>query len=74
MASCLQMIAEILRDGMKSDDRKIAADGEQDDARAVPAESRIEPQGPRQDLGAQKRSRTVADDDDFLRRRSRVRP
>ena len=60
------MVAEILRRRMKSDDREIAADRKQDDARAVPPERRIELERARQNLGAQKRSRTVADDDDFL--------
>src|ERR1700681_2010268 len=51
---------------MKSDDREIAADGEQDHARTMPAESRIELERARQNLGPQKRSRTVTDHDNFL--------
>src|SRR5229473_8416995 len=51
---------------MKSDDREIAADGEQDHTRAMPTKSRIELQRARHNLGPQKRSRTMTDDDDFL--------
>src|SRR5258707_434902 len=51
---------------MKSDDREIAADGEQDHARAMPTEAWVELQRARHNLGPQKRSRTVTDDDDFL--------
>src|SRR5258706_14711648 len=51
---------------MKTNDREIAADREQDNARTVPPESRIELERARQNLGSQKRSRTMADDDDFL--------
>src|SRR5216684_3926759 len=51
---------------METDDREIAADREQDDARTVSTERRIELERARQNLGAQKRSRTVADDNDFL--------
>src|ERR1700712_5888166 len=51
---------------MKTDDREIAADGEQDNARAVPPEVGIKLERAGQDLAAQKRSRTVADNDDLL--------
>src|SRR6266446_4547802 len=51
---------------MKSDDREIAADGEQDHARAMPTEAWVELERARHNLGAQKRSRTMPDDDDFL--------
>ena len=69
-----QMIAEILRRGVKADDREIAADRQQHDARAVPAERGIELQRARQHFGAQERSRTVADDDDLLGVAARARP
>src|SRR6185295_8057106 len=61
-----EMIAEILRGGVEPDDREISANRQQYDARAVPPQSGIEFQCPRQHFGAEKRSRTVADDDDFL--------
>src|SRR6267142_5586082 len=51
---------------METDDREIAADREQDNARTVPSEIRIELERARQNLGPQERSRTVADDNDFL--------
>src|ERR1700687_6332483 len=51
---------------MKPDDRKIAADAEQDHARTMPAERRTELKRARQNLGPQKRSRTVTDHDNFL--------
>src|SRR5258706_10826448 len=51
---------------MNTADREMADNGKQDNARTVPSESRIELERARQNLGSQKRSRTVADDDDFL--------
>src|SRR5260370_28726887 len=51
---------------MKSHDREIAADRQQDNARAVPSEAWVELERARQDLGSQERTRTVADDDNFL--------
>src|SRR6476646_4898011 len=51
---------------MKSEDREIAADGEQDHAWAMPAEVLVALQRARHNLGPQKRSRTVADHDDFI--------
>src|SRR5258708_10555880 len=51
---------------MKSDDREIAADGQQDHPWAMLAEAWVELQRARHNLGPQKRSRTVTDNDDFL--------
>src|SRR6266403_1821687 len=51
---------------MKPDDREIAADGQQDHPRAMLAEAWVELQRARHNLGPQKRSRTVTDNDDFL--------
>src|SRR4051812_33808168 len=51
---------------MEANDRKIASDGQQCDAGPMPPEMRIELQRACQDLGAQKRPRTVADDHDLL--------
>src|SRR3954463_7439222 len=51
---------------MESDNREIAADGQKHDARAVPSEVWIQFERARQNLGAQKRSRTVADNHDLL--------
>src|SRR2546423_14746305 len=50
-----QVLAEILRHGMKADDREIAADRYQDDAPTMPPERRIELECARQNLGAQER-------------------
>src|SRR5207244_10197374 len=61
-----QMIAEMLGSGVEPDDRQVAADGQQHDARPVAAESRVELERPRHDLGTEEGPRTVADDDDFL--------
>ena len=60
------MIAEVFRGGVETDDRKVAADREQDDTRAVAAERRIELQGAGEHLGAEERPGTVADNDDFI--------
>src|SRR5258707_700911 len=51
---------------MKSDNREIATNGEQNHPRAMPAEVLVALQRARHNLGPQKRSRTVADDDDFI--------
>jgi len=51
---------------METDDREIAADREQDNARTVPSEIGIKLERARQNLGPQERSRAVADDNDFL--------
>src|SRR3981189_1389519 len=61
-----KVVAEILRHGMKSDDREITADCEQDHPWTVPPESRIELERARQNLSTQKRAGAVTDDDDLL--------
>ena len=49
-----QMIAEILRRLVESDDRIIAAERQQDDAGTVPAKRRVAFERARQNLGSQK--------------------
>src|SRR5260370_37943447 len=61
-----KMVAEILRHGMKSDDREITADRKQDEAWAVTPEAWVELERARQNFRPQKRSRAVADSDDIL--------
>ena len=60
------MLAEIGGRLVEADDRVVAAERQQHDARAMLAERRIELQGTRQDFRAEKRSRTVPDQNDLL--------
>src|SRR4051794_16900416 len=61
-----QVVAEILRLRVETHDRQISADRQQGDPRAVPADIGIELERAREDFDTQKRSRTMADDDDSL--------
>ncbi len=61
-----QMIAEILRRLVESDDRIIAAERQQHDSGAVAAERGVAFERAGQNLGAQERPRAVADQDDLL--------
>src|SRR5262249_57953449 len=61
-----QMVAEEFCRLVIADDRIVAAERQQHDARAVPAEFRVTFEGARENFGAEERARAVTDQYDLL--------